>query len=279
MSIALRGRALHPCGTTPDPVYQTIILEQAAGVAVITLNRPNVLNALSTPLLTELAAALAEIENDRGVRALIITGSGEKAFAAGADIAEFKKIDSAVAGAAFARRGQAIFSGIAGMRVPVIAAVNGFALGGGCELVLACDFRIASENARFGQPEVNLGLTPGYGGTQRLTRLCGLGASMYLCLSGEMIDANEALRIGLVQKVVPLAGLLEEAKRIGGVIASKAPLAVESSKRAIVSGSMAPLSEGLEIEALHFGSMTATKDFAEGSSAFLEKRKPSFTGV
>ena len=260
-------------------MYQTIILEATAGVALITLNRPSVLNALSSALLGELADALTTIDADRTVRAVVITGSGEKAFAAGADIAEFKTIDGAVAGAAFARRGQAIFSRIAAMRVPVIAAVNGFALGGGCELALACDFRIASENARFGQPEVNLGLLPGYGGTQRLTRICGIGSAMYLCLSGEMIDASEALRIGLVQKVVPLAGLLEESKRIGGVIAAKAPLAVQAAKRAIVSGSVVPLTEGLEIEALHFGAITTTHDFAEGTSAFLEKRKSAFTGA
>jgi len=279
VSIALRGRAPHPCRRKPDPVYQTIILEATAGVALITLNRPSVLNALSSALLGELADALTTIDADRTVRAVVITGSGEKAFAAGADIAEFKTIDGAVAGAAFARRGQAIFSRIAAMRVPVIAAVNGFALGGGCELALACDFRIASENARFGQPEVNLGLLPGYGGTQRLTRICGIGSAMYLCLSGEMIDASEALRIGLVQKVVPLAGLLEESKRIGGVIAAKAPLAVQAAKRAIVSGSVVPLTEGLEIEALHFGAITTTHDFAEGTSAFLEKRKSAFTGA
>ena len=274
---SIPGQGTASMRRNPDPVYQTLIFETGA-VAVITLNRPSVLNALSSALLGELSDALTAIENDRSVRAVVITGSGEKAFAAGADIAEFKTIEGAVDGAAFARRGQAIFSGIAQMRVPVIAAVNGFALGGGCELALACDFRIASENARFGQPEVNLGLVPGYGGTQRLTRICGPGAAMYLCVSGEMIDANEALRIGLVQKVVPLAGLLEEAKRIGGIIAAKAPLAVEGAKRAIVSGAVIPLAEGLEIEALHFGAMTATRDFAEGTTAFLEKRKPVFTG-
>ncbi|HEY1729953.1 MAG TPA: enoyl-CoA hydratase-related protein [Candidatus Baltobacteraceae bacterium] len=260
-------------------MYQTLIVESTAGVAVITLNRPSVLNALSSALLGELSDALTTIDGNRNVRAVVITGSGEKAFAAGADIAEFKTIDGAVAGAAFARRGQAIFSRIAEMRVPVVAAVNGFALGGGCELALACDFRIASENARFGQPEVNLGLVPGYGGTQRLIRICGIGAAMYLCLSGEMIDANDALRFGLVQKVVPLAELLEEAKRIGGVIAAKAPLAIEAAKRAIVAGAVVPLAEGIEIEALHFGAMTTTADFAEGTTAFLEKRKAAFTGA
>lgn len=259
-------------------MYQTLNLDQKGGVALITLNRPAVLNALSTALLAELDDALRALDADHGVRVTILTGAGEKAFAAGADIVEFKQIDSAVAGAAFARRGQAIVARIARMRVPVIAAVNGFALGGGCELALACDIRIASENARFGQPEVNLGLLPGYGGTQRLTRLTGMGAAMYLCLSGEMIDAQEALRIGLVQKVVPLASLLEEVRRLASVIAAKAPLAVEAAKRAIVLGAEAPLDRGTEIEALHFGSLMATDDFREGTAAFLEKRKAAFSG-
>ncbi|MGH7662554.1 MAG: enoyl-CoA hydratase/isomerase family protein [Vulcanimicrobiaceae bacterium] len=259
-------------------MYQTLILDQSGGIALITMNRPSVLNALSTELLAELADVLRTMDADRRVRAAILTGSGEKAFAAGADIAEFKQIDGAIAGAAFARSGQAIVAQIAHMRIPVIAAVNGFALGGGCELALACDIRIASENARFGQPEVNLGLLPGYGGTQRLTRLAGMGAAMYLCLSGEMIDAGEALRIGLVQKVMPQASLLDEARRLAGVIASKAPLAVEAAKRAIVAGAEVPLDRGTEIEALHFGSMMTTDDFREGTAAFLEKRKPAFTG-
>lgn len=259
-------------------MYQTIVFDRSDGIAAITLNRPAVLNALSTALLSELADALRELDADRGVRAAIITGAGEKAFAAGADIAEFKQIDGAVAGSAFARRGQAIVAQIAHTRVPVIAAVNGFALGGGCELALACDIRIASDNARFGQPEVNLGLLPGYGGTQRLTRLAGMGAAMYLCLSGEMIDAQEALRIGLVQKVVPQASLPDEARRLAGVIASKAPLAVEAAKRAIVAGAETSLDRGTELEALHFGSMMTTVDFREGTAAFLEKRKAAFTG-
>ncbi|MBV8601541.1 MAG: enoyl-CoA hydratase/isomerase family protein [Candidatus Eremiobacteraeota bacterium] len=259
-------------------MFTTIELERADGIAVLTLNRPAVLNALSIALLDELAAALDELEEDRSTRAVVLTGSGEKAFAAGADIAEFETIESAVAGAAFARRGQAIVSRIGALRVPVIAAVNGFALGGGCELALACDIRIASRNAKFGQPEVNLGLIPGYGGTQRLTRLVGMGMAMYLCLSGEMIDAEAALRAGLVQKVVAPEELLGEAKRVAAAIAAKAPLAVEAAKRAIADGSQAPLEEGLAIEALHFGSVTTTQDFREGTKAFLEKRKPAFSG-
>ena len=259
-------------------MYQAIISEQSDGVGVVTLNRPAVLNALSTALLRELDDALSALDGDPSIRSIILTGAGEKAFAAGADIAEFKQIESAVAGAAFARRGQAIVGRISRMSTPVIAAVNGFALGGGCELAMACDIRIAGENARFGQPEVNLGLVPGYGGTQRLSRLAGLGNAMYLCLSGEMIDAQTALRIGLVQKVVPLAELLTETKKLAASIAAKAPLAVQGAKRAIRDGAEASLDEGIEIEALHFGNMTATADFREGTAAFLEKRKPAFTG-
>lgn len=260
-------------------MYQTLRTEQQGGIAVITLDRPAVLNALSRALLDELQQALDAIEADAAIRAVIVTGSGERAFAAGADIGEFKSIRSAVEGAAFARAGQAVFTTITRMRSPVIAAVNGFALGGGCELALACDIRIASENARFGQPEVNLGLLPGYGGTQRLARLVGMGMAMYLCTSGEMIDANEALRIGLVQRVVPLPGLLEEARRLASVIAAKAPLAVQAAKRSMHAGSSTTLAEGLEIEALQFGSMATTDDFREGTTAFLEKRKAAFTGA
>lgn len=259
-------------------MYQTITIDRAGAVATVTLNRPAVLNALSAELIGELLGALTELEAEPELRAVILTGSGEKAFAAGADIAEFKAIASAVDGARLARRGQELMQRIAGLRVPVIAAVNGFALGGGCELAMACDIRIASENAKFGQPEVNLGLIPGYGGTQRTARLLGTGAAMYLCLTGEMIDAAEALRIGLVQKVVPLAGLLDEAKRVAGLIATKAPLAISATKMAILDGADVSLREGLAIEALHFGAVCNSADFVEGVDAFLGKRKAAFTG-
>jgi len=260
-------------------MYETITLAVENGVALITLNRPRVLNALSSTVLRELTSALDTIDGDPAVRCAILTGAGEKAFAAGADIGELSALPSGTAGAAQAKRGQALTLRIERLRVPVIAAVNGFALGGGCELAMACDIRIASDNAKFGQPEVNLGLVPGYGGTQRTTRLAGRGWAMYLCLTGEMIDAAEALRIGLVQKVVPLAGLLEEAKRIAGVIASKAPLAISATKRAIDEGAGLPLNEGLALEALQFGLMIETDDFVEGTKAFLEKRKAQFTGA
>jgi len=257
---------------------QTLIVERAGAVAVVTLNRPEVLNALNLQMLTELRDAIAGFDADDSLRAIILTGSGPRAFAAGADIAELNALDSARAGEEQARRGQALTASFERLRVPVIAAVNGFALGGGCELAMACDIRIASANARFGQPEVNLGLLPGYGGTQRATRLLGEGWAMYLCLTGEMIDAPEALRIGLVQRVTAPEALLDEAQRIAALIAAKGPLAVAAAKRAIVDGAGLPLSEGLALEALRFGSVVATEDFREGTRAFLDKRAPSFSG-
>jgi enoyl-CoA hydratase len=258
----------------------TILVENDAGpIATVTLNRPGVLNALNLQMLDELSEAFARLGSDERVRAIILTGSGAKAFAAGADIGELNALPTARAAEAQARKGQALTTQIERLRVPVIAAVNGFALGGGCELAMACDIRVAGENAKFGQPEVNLGILPGYGGTQRATRLVGEGMAMYLCLTGEMIDAQEALRTGLVQKVVPLEGLLAEAQRIAGLIAAKAPLAVAAAKRAIVEGASVPLGDGLALEALLFGQVVMTDDFREGSQAFLDKRKAEFTGA
>ncbi len=257
---------------------QTIALERTAAVATVTLNRPDVLNALNGRMVEELAQTFAELAAEPGVRAVIVTGAGPKAFAAGADIGEFSALGDAAAGEALAARGQALTTAFEALAAPVIAAVNGFALGGGCELAMACDIRIAAENAKFGQPEVNLGILPGYGGTQRTTRLLGEGMAMYLCLTGEMIDAQEALRAGLVQKVVPADGLLAEARRIAELIAAKAPLAVAAAKRAIVEGAHLPLTDALALEARHFGRLVVSEDFREGSSAFLAKRKPSFSG-
>ncbi|HEX3550885.1 MAG TPA: enoyl-CoA hydratase-related protein [Candidatus Elarobacter sp.] len=257
---------------------ETLLVERSESIATITLNRPEVLNALNVRMLDELRAAFAELDADAGVRAVILTGAGSKAFAAGADIGELNALPGAHAGEAQARKGQSLTRAIERMRVPVVAAVNGFALGGGCELAMACDIRVASENARFGQPEVNLGLLPGYGGTQRLTRLVGEGAAMYLCLTGEMLDAAEALRIGLVQRVVPLDGLLDEARRVAGLIAAKAPLAIAATKRAVVEGAALDLDDGLALEALLFGQIVTTEDFREGSRAFLDKRKATFAG-
>jgi enoyl-CoA hydratase len=257
---------------------ETIALERTEAVATVRLNRPNVLNALNLQMLDELSGAFAELDADETVRAVILTGTGPKAFAAGADISELNALPSARAAEAQARKGQALTRALERMHVPVIAAVNGFALGGGCELAMACDIRIASENARFGQPEVNLGILPGYGGTQRTARLVGEGMAMYLCLTGEMIDAAEALRAGLVQRVVPFDELQAEARRIAGVIASKAPLAVAAAKRAVAAAGSLSLDDGLALEALLFGRAVMTDDFREGSSAFLEKRKADFKG-
>src|SRR5271170_1191860 len=237
---------------TISNVFETILVEKDGAVAVLTLNRPAVLNAFNGKLLGELFTALADLERADDVRAIVVTGAGEKAFAAGSDIGELNALPNAISGADQARKGQYITRTIERLRKPVIMAINGFALGGGCELAMAGDIRIASENAKFGQPEVNLGLIPGYGGTQRTTRLVGKGMAMYLCLSGEMIDAKEALRIGLVQKVVPAAELLTEAKRIGNLIGSKAPLAITACKRIINGGAHLPIDDALEIEANEF---------------------------
>ena len=247
-------------------------------IATITLDRPAVLNALNAALLSELSRALADLDARADIRAIVLTGSGEKAFAAGADIGELNALPNAGAGAGKARIGQHVTEQIESLSKPVIAAVNGFALGGGCELAMACDIRIASENAKFGQPEVNLGLIPGYGGSQRTTRLLGKGMALYLCLTGEIVDAREALRIGLVERVVPLAELMEEAHRIAGAIATKAPLAVAACKRAIYRGAHLSLADALEVEAMEFGLLVDSNDFREGTSAFLEKRKPAWTG-
>lgn len=261
----------------PD-AYTDILLAMEPPVGIITFNRPSVLNALRTGLLDEVSDALAKLDADPGVRAIVITGAGEKAFAAGADISELNALPTAGQGADQARRGQALTRQIERLRTPVIMAVNGFALGGGCELAMAGDIVIAAENAKFGQPEVNLGLIPGYGGSQRTTRLVGKGMAAYLCLTGETIDAHEALRIGLVQKVVPLAGLMDEAKRIASVIASKAPLAIAACKRVINNGAHLSIDDALELEALEFGTLVDTEDIKEGTGAFLEKRKPNWKG-
>jgi enoyl-CoA hydratase len=247
-------------------------------VATVTLNRPSVLNALNTAMVSELADAFADLENDADVRAIVLTGAGPKAFAAGADINELNALPNAVAAVAAIKRGQALTLQLERMRTPTIAAVNGYAFGGGCELAMACDIRVASSSARFGQPEVNLGLMPGYGGSQRTARLAGRGMAMYLCLTGEPITAEEALRCGLVEKVVAPEELIAEATRIGTLIAAKAPLAVAATKRAIDDGIALSMSAGLELEALHFGTLANTNDFAEGTRAFLDKRKPTFTG-
>jgi enoyl-CoA hydratase len=258
--------------------FETILVEIDETVAVVTLNRPNVLNALNAQLLSELSQALSELQSNAGVRCIIITGAGTKAFAAGADIGELNALANAAEGADKARIGQAVTLQIERLKKPVIMAVNGFALGGGCELAMAGDIRIASENARFGQPEVNLGLIPGYGGSQRTTRLVGKGMAMFLCLSGDMIDAKTAQEIGLVERVVSQDELLSAAKKLAQTIAQKAPLAIEACKRAINDGAHLPIADALELEALEFGTLVSTSDFKEGTSAFLEKRKAQWKG-
>lgn len=258
--------------------FENILVEIDASAAIITLNRPDVLNALNAKLLSELSLALVELERDDTVRAIIITGAGSKAFAAGADIGELNALKNAVEGAEKARIGQAVTLQIERLKKPVIMAVNGFALGGGCELAMAGDIRIASENARFGQPEVNLGLIPGYGGSQRTTRLVGKGMAMFLCLSGDMIDAKMAMEIGLVDRVVPQDELLPAVKKLAHTIGQKAPLAIQACKRAINAGAHLPIADALELEALEFGALVNTNDFKEGTSAFLEKRKAEWKG-
>ncbi len=246
------------------------------GIVTLTIDRPAVRNALNARVFDELSAALTTIEADAAVRAVILTGAGDRAFAAGADITELGALHDGAEGLHLARLGQSITRRMERLHAPVIAAVNGYALGGGCELALAADIRIASESARFGQPEVNLGLIPGYGGTQRLARLVGRGMAMYLCLSGEPIDAAEALRIGLVQRVVPGAALMDEARRIAELIAAKAPLAITAAKAAIDDGAERRLDDALAIEARHFAGLIDTADFREGTQAFSAKRAPLF---
>ena len=257
--------------------YENILLERSEAVAQITLNRPKVLNALNRALFIELDAALDEIAADGAIRAVILTGAGEKAFAAGADIQELAQVD-AVTGQKLALDGQRVFSKLENLGKPVIAAINGFALGGGCELAMSATIRIAGENAKLGQPEVKLGLLPGYGGSQRLPRLVGKGAALKLILTGEMIPAAEALRIGLVDEVVPAGELLPRARAIAATIASMAPVAVRQSIAAVNAGYDLPLEQALVHEAALFGICCATEDKAEGTAAFLEKRAPVWKG-
>jgi len=257
--------------------YQTLLFDVKDGVAVVTVNRPDKLNALNDQVMAELADAADRIATDPGIRGAIVTGAGPKAFVAGADISDLAK-QGPFDGKARAMRGQAVLRRLETCGKPVIAAVNGFALGGGCELAMACHLRIASENAKFGQPEVKLGIAPGYGGTQRLPRLVGKGVALQLILTAEMIDAAEAYRIGLVNKVVPADQLLAESERMLRGILSMGPLAVRLSLEAVDQGLEMTLDEGLLLEANHFGLLAATQDTKEGLSAFLEKRAAKFTG-
>jgi enoyl-CoA hydratase len=256
-------------------MYQTLLTSTENNILTITINRPEKLNALNQMVMAELEEAITEIENDPYIRAAIITGSGQKAFVAGADISEFSGL-SIGEGMDLARRGQEIFFKIENASKPIAAAVNGFALGGGCELAMACHFRIASENAQFGQPEVNLGLIPGYGGTQRLPQLIGKGRALELLLTGNLINAETALRYGLVNHVVKQEELLDKAKNIIQTILTKAPLAISRCIAAVNAGITQQHGYDKEIEA--FGECFSTDDMKEGAAAFLERRKPVFKG-
>lgn len=258
--------------------YESLIVERDGRVARVAFNRPHVLNALNRATMHELGAAVDELAADESVGAVILTGTGDKAFAAGADINEFNLLTTASDSAAFARRGQAVLAKLEAMPKPVIAAINGFALGGGCEVALACDIRLAADSARLGQPEINLGIIPGYGGTQRLARLVGEGRAKWLCMSGDMVDAGEALRIGLVDRVVPAADLDREARALAARLASKAPLALALVKQAIHEGLEGSLAAGLAHEAALFGQVCGSEDRAEGVTAFLAKRKAVWRG-
>lgn len=255
--------------------YQTLLFESKSGIAYVTINRPDKLNALNAQAKQELLQVVEQIKHDQDIHAVILTGVGEKSFVAGTDIGELTELN-ADTGKLFAMGGQEVFDRIENLGKPVIAAVNGYALGGGCELALACHIRIASENAKFGQPEVNLGIIPGYGGTQRLARLIGKGRAMEMILTGDQIDAQEALRVGLVNKVVPLSELMKTAEAIAQKIVSKGQVAVRLALKAVNMTDETNLTDGLALEASLFGVCCGSEDFKEGTKAFLEKRKPVF---
>ncbi|MEO8226113.1 MAG: enoyl-CoA hydratase-related protein [Gemmatimonadota bacterium] len=257
--------------------YSTLLLEISDGIARVTINRPDKLNALNATVISELGDLVGRVESDEAIRGVLITGAGPKAFVAGADISELAS-QGPVEGKARARAGQLVFRRLERCGKPVIAAVNGFALGGGCELAMACHLRIASEGARFGQPEVKLGIGPGYGGTVRLPRLVGKGRALELLLTGEMIDATEAHRIGLVNRVVPADRLLAEAEALLRTILDNGPLAVRFVIEAVDAGLEMSLDDGLLLEANHFGLLSATADMQEGTAAFLARRKATFSG-
>lgn len=256
-------------------MYTTLLSTLENAILTVTINRPDKLNAINNTVMTELDAVLDEIYSNPAIRSAIITGSGQKAFVAGADISEFLQVTDE--GMALAKRGQDVFFRIENAPKPIVAAVNGFALGGGCELAMACHFRMASENAKFGQPEINLGLIPGYGGTQRLTQLIGKGRAMELLMTGNTIDAATALQYGLVNYVVPQEELLNKARSVLDLANTKAPLAIAKTIRAVNTVFNYAVS-GYDVEADSFGECFKTDDMREGVSAFLEKRKPLFTG-
>lgn len=258
-------------------MYNNIILEEESGLAVLIINRPQAMNALNYDTLQEIGEVLHKIKDKPNIQVLIVTGAGEKAFVAGADIAYMESLN-AIQGREFGALGQAVFTAVENLPIPVIAAVNGFALGGGCELAMACDIRLACEKARFGQPEVSLGITPGFGGTQRLPRLIGAGPAKELIFTGMNIDANEALRLGLVNRIYPADTLMDEARKLAHKIIANAPLAVRLCKAAINRGLQADIDTALSIEADVFGLCFSTQDQKEGMNAFINKRKADFAG-
>ena len=263
--------------SSPAATLENVLYEKKGAVAYITLNRPQVLNALNQRTWEELRAAFEDARDDAEVRGIIVTGAGDKAFAAGADISELAKA-TAVEAEKSSSYGQEVLNLVESLGKPVIAAVNGFALGGGCETAMACTIRVASENAKFGVPEVTLGLIPGCGGTQRLPRLVGKGRALQLILSGGMIGADEAYRIGLVNEVVPAADLISRAEAILKPILANAPLSVKFALEAVNNGLNTTVTEGLALEASYFGLCAGTEDKKEGTAAFLEKRAPQFHG-
>jgi enoyl-CoA hydratase len=257
--------------------YSTLLFDVRDGIAFITINRPDKLNALNDAVIADLDRAVARVESDDTIRGVLLTGAGPKAFVAGADIGELATQDS-LSGKARAMRGQAVFRRLERCGKPVVAAVNGFALGGGCELAMACHLRVASETARFGQPEVKLGIGPGYGGTVRLPRLVGKGRALDILLTARQVGAEEALQMGLANRVVPADQLMPEAERLLRSILENGPLAVRLCLEAVDSGFEMGLEEALLLEANHFGLLASTSDMREGMGAFLEKRKAAFQG-
>jgi len=257
--------------------FENLLVEREASFAIVTINRPKVLNALNTRTLDELRRAILELKHDDAVRAVVLTGSGEKSFVAGADINELA-VQTPAGGREHALAGQHVLDLIEQMGKPVIAAINGYALGGGCELAMACTIRIAADTAKLGQPEINLGIIPGYAGTQRLARIVGKGRALELLLTGDQVSAQEAHRLGLVNRVVPGAELMAEAKRLAAALASKAPLAIRYILEAVHKGVEMPFPQAQVFEATLFGLVASSDDMREGTAAFLEKRKPAFKG-
>jgi enoyl-CoA hydratase/carnithine racemase len=257
--------------------FDNVLIERDGAAAIVTINRPTVLNALNTQTLDELRRAILELKQDEGVRVVILTGAGEKSFVAGADINELA-VQTPAGGREHALAGQHVLDLIENLGKPVIAAINGYALGGGCELAMACTLRLAADTAKLGQPEIALGLIPGYAGTQRLPRLVGKGKAMEMILTGATIAADEAQRIGLVNRVVPAADLMAEARKLAAQLAKNAPIAMRYIINAVNKGVEIPFAEACQYEATLFGLVASTGDMREGTAAFLEKRKPEFKG-